>query len=306
MSRKPFVKPATTHGQQLAKLEQRGLIIEDPCLAEFYLKHLNYYRLGAYWLTFEDNHIEHTFKPGARFNDVLNLYIFDRELRLLVLNAIERIEVSVRSQWAYQMGHCHGSHSYLEPSLSRNRNHWQNNLDRLTEEVNRSDETFIRHFANKYIEPLPPVWVVSEVISLGQLSRWYANLKPIPTRSAIADIYGVDHQVLHTWLHHLTTLRNICAHHSRLWNREFTVIPQLPRTKPHGLFEQLAAGSRKIYNTIVMMLCFLDTIAPNHHWRKRLTTLISDHKINTELMGFPPHWEQMPIWLEETTQSVQQ
>lgn len=174
------------------RLQQRGMIVDDLSSTEFYLQHLNYYRLSAYWLLYEIDHTTHTFKSGTNFTDVLNLYIFDRELRLLVLDVIERVEVSVRSQWAYQLAHRHGVNAHLDASLALKPHRWQANFDKLTDEVNRSDETFIKHMQATYKEPLPPVWAVCEVMSLGLLSRWYNNLKPMSTCRAIATVYGVD------------------------------------------------------------------------------------------------------------------
>jgi abortive infection bacteriophage resistance protein len=165
---KPFGKPATTYAEQLVLLQKRGMTINNVDEAKFYLQHLNYYRLCAYWLPFESDHTTHQFKPDTCFSDVLNLYFFDRELRLIVLDAIERIEVSVRSQWAYQLGHLHNPHAHLDKTLFSY--HWQENLKRLTEEVNRADEIFIKHIVATYSESLPPVWAVCEVMSLGLLS----------------------------------------------------------------------------------------------------------------------------------------
>jgi abortive infection bacteriophage resistance protein len=294
--RRPFGKPPTTYAEQVALLQQRGMAIDDPAGTEFYLQHLNYYRLGAYWLPFEADHATHTFRPGTAFGDVLNLYIFDRELRLLVLDAIERVEVSVRGQWAYQLAHRHGPHAHLDPALAFKHHRWQANLDKLTDEVDRSDETFIKHLKATYAEPSPPIWAVCEVMSLGLLSRWYNNLKPMPTRRAIAAAYAMDEKVLESWLHHLSLIRNTCAHHSRLWNREFTITPLLPRNKPEGLAAQCNPGSRKIYNTLVMLNHCMDVIAPQHHWRARLPELIARHAIPVGAMDFPARWEQMAIW----------
>ena len=109
-----FAKPAKTFEEQVQLLQLRGMIVDDVKEAIFYLQHLNYYRLSAYWLDFELDHATHQFKPDTNFKDVLKLYIFDRELRLLVLDGIERIEVSVRSQWAYYLAHRHS----LAPSHS--------------------------------------------------------------------------------------------------------------------------------------------------------------------------------------------
>jgi len=292
----PFAKPATTFPQQVSLLKQRGMTIDDSAEAEFYLRHLNYYRLGAYWLPFESDHTSHQFRSNTHFNDVLNLYIFDRELRLLVLDAIERIEVSVRCQWAYCLAHNHGTHAHLDATLAFNRGFWQSNLDKLTSEVQRSDEVFIKHLLATYSEPLPPVWAVCEVMSLGLLSRWYNALKPMRTRRAIASVYGLDERVLQSWLHHLSYLRNLCAHHSRLWNRDFPITPEIPKNKPARLNGEFIAGSRRIYNTCIILLHFMNIIAPQHHWRPRFKALVAQHNINVHSMGFPNDWEQCPVW----------
>ncbi len=296
--KRSFAKPATTHAEQVELLQQRGMIVNNAAEAEFYLRHLNYYRLSAYWLPFEAEHTNHKFRTGTSFNDVLNLYVFDREFRLLVLDAIERIEVSARSQWAYQMAHHHGPHAHLNPSLAYRRDFWQSNFDKLSNEINRSDETFVKHLMDTYSEALPPVWAVCEVMSLGLLSRWYNALKPMPTRRAIASTYGVDEKVMQSWLHHLSLVRNLCAHHSRLWNRDFSIIPEIPKSKPASLSGELITGSRKVYNTCLILLHCMDIIAPHHHWRKRFKTLMSQHAIPAGFMGFPSGWETRPPWQE--------
>lgn len=290
-----FKKPATDYAKQVAILQERGMVIDDPDTAIFYLQHINYYRLGAYWLPFEIDHKSHQFKPNTLFTDVLNLYIFDRELRLLVLDAIERIEVSVRSQWAYQLGHLHHPHAHLDKHLF-SKKHWEYNLDLLKKEVCRSDETFIKHHQNTYKEELPPIWAICEVMSLGLLSRWYSSLQPKKTRRSIASVYGIDDNVLQSWLHHLSMVRNICAHHSRLWNREFAVIPSLPKSKSGSIINQFIPGSRKIYNTSIILLYFMDTISPQHNWRTRLRELLNKHSIPVNQMGFPRDWTEKNIW----------
>ncbi len=296
--KRAFIKIATTYDEQVAQLQERGMVVQDRAAAAFYLQHINYYRLGAYWLPFEADHAQHRFKQGTSFEEVLGLYVFDRELRLLVLDAIERIEVSVRAQWAYQMAHAHGPHAHLDESLARKSHLWQTNLDKLTKEVHRSDETFIVHLTRTYAEPLPPVWAACEVMSLGLLSRWYGNLKPGATRRAIARVYGLDDSLLESWLHHLTFIRNICAHHSRLWNREFTITPALPRSKPVGLAGEFQLGSRKLYNTLLVLLHFMDVVSPSSAWRQRVQALVAEHEVPAEPMGFPEGWDGRAIWQE--------
>jgi abortive infection bacteriophage resistance protein len=292
----PFPKPAKTYQDQVELLRSRGMVIADPERAAFFLQHLNYYRLGAYWLPFEASHSPHKFRVGTTFEQVLDLYVFDRELRLLVLDAIERIEVSVRAQWAYQLAHRHGPHGYLDTSIAHRDSQWQNDHRDLSREVKRSEETFIRHLLETYSEPLPPVWAVCEVMSLGLLSRWYANLKPMPTRRSIAGVYGLDEKTLQSWLHHLSHLRNVCAHHSRLWNREFTITPMMPRSKPSTLVGLFQADSRRLYNSLLILLHFLDIIAPDHHWRLRFCELIGKHVVPLDAMDFPEGWDAVAIW----------
>jgi len=293
---RPFLKPATTYTQQVALLQSRGMEITDPALAEFILEHINYYRLCAYWLPFEQDHATHTFRPGTRFEDVLAIYIADRRLRLLFLDAIERIEVSVRCHWAYEMGHRHGPHAHLDPGLAKRLDFWQTNKEKLEAEVGRSDEAFILHIRNTYCEPLPPVWACAEVMSLGLLSSWYDNLKPSATRIAISNAYQVDESVLSSWLRHLTLVRNICAHHGRLWNRKFVLIPQLPRSKPAGLGLQFIPGSRKIYNTTVLTLHLLSLIVPKSQWKQRLLAEFTSGCLAPSGMDFPKDWQTRPIW----------
>ncbi len=293
-----FNKSPKTFDEQIDLLQSRGMVIEDHKAARHYLSHLNYYRLTAYWLPFEADHASHTFHPGTNFNAVLNLYVFDRELRLLVLDAIERVEVSLRTQWSYHLAHEHGAHAYLDAGIARKSHWWRNNLDSLHDEIKRTDEVFIDHYKRTYTDPpTPPVWAVSEVISLGALSRWFTNLKPMHTRTAIASIYRLDQRVLQAFIRHITYIRNLCAHHSRLWNRRLTVTMQLPRTKPDELVASFnTSQDRRIYNTLVMLAWFLDCISPDHHWKTRLQDLIRRHEIDRALMGFPKNYKQRSIW----------
>lgn len=115
---------------------------------------------------------------------------------------------------------------------------------------------------------------------------------------AIAAVYSVDERVLESWLRHLSLVRNTCAHHSRLWNREFTITPLLPRSKPLGLAGQFQAGSRKLYNALVILLHCMDVIAPQHQWRSRLKALMARHGVAVSAMDFPTNWERLPIWQE--------
>lgn len=292
-----FSKPATTCDEQISLLRDRGMRIDDPSAARHYLQHINYYRLRAYWLPFEVDRQSHLLRAGTTFKDALALYIFDRELRLLLLDAIERIEVSVRTQWAYYMAHQYGPHSYLDAGFARRGDWHARNLAILLDEVARSDEVFIEHYRNTYTQPeSPPIWAVCEVMSLGVLSRWLTNLRP-SDRTRIAAVYGLDERVFQAFVRQLTYLRNLCAHHGRVWNRRLTITLKVPRNKPAWLHSSFApAGDRRIYNSIVMMLYYLDLISPGHHWRSRFFDLVEKHDVDLEQMGFPAEFRNHRIW----------
>jgi abortive infection bacteriophage resistance protein len=296
-----YDKPYKSIQEQIDLLQSRGLIIDDPSDAIHYLHHLNYYRLAGYWLSFEENHATHFFRKGTRFSDVLNLYIFDRELRLLLLDAIERIEISIRAHWAYYFAETYGSHAHLDKSLSKKSDWHEKNIGLLNEQIKRSDELFIKHYQENYNYPVtPPIWAICEVISLGLLSRWLKSLRPGEVRSKISHSYQLDYVVLASFVEHLTYLRNVCAHHSRLWNRRMTKTMQLPRTKPANLIENFnrqSPAERKIYNTLVMLLHLLAIISPGHHLKSRLVNLFEKHSIDTGAMGFPVDWLRRSIWI---------
>lgn len=276
---KSFNKPAKTFAEQIELLKARGMQFANEQDAQFYLEQINYYRLGAYWLPFEYTHSPHCFKPDTSFEQVLALYVFDRELRLLILDAIERLEVAVRTRFAYELAHRHGCHAYLQEQYFKPAFRWHSLLESLKTEVSRADEVFIEHYKHTYDDPeLPPIWATCEVMSFGQLSKWYQLLAPIQTRKAISSHFDCDEKQFEGLLQHFVYLRNTCAHHSRLWNRKFTKTIAKPRSKPMGLrvqcnFEPSNSAERKIYNSLVFLLYFMDKIAPQHTWRKRLVDL---------------------------------
>ena len=292
-----YEKPPKTFAEQVDLLLSRGLLIPDRQLVEHYLSHLNYYRFAGYLLPFEQDHSTHQLKAGTTFEDVLNLYVFDRELRLLLLDAIERIEVSVRTQWAYHVSHATNAHGYLSATNVSSARQFARQLGVLERELDRSSETFIKHFREKYDDPnLPPIWAACEVMSLGQLSNWYAMLRPISIRKRISQVYLVDQQVLESALHHLSYVRNICAHHSRLWNREMVITFSVPK-RPQKLRAAIVASrDRRLYNTLCLIVHLMDCISPGHQWRTRLLELLAAHYVSCEPMGFPADWGSYDLW----------
>lgn len=295
-----FTKPPLSIEQQVHLLQSRGMTIDNPDRAARYLAHINYYRLRAYWLPFEEkaDGTEHHFKAGTGFNEVLTFYLFDRKFRLLVMEAIERLEISFRTRFAHELSLKYGSHAHLNAALFRRPDLHRRLLESLRDEITRSQETFIEHYRTTYNDPeLPPIWAICEVMTFGQLSMWFKNLKRRSDRNAIARIYGIDEAILGSYMHHLTHIRNLTAHHCRLWNRRlvFTMtIPTLPADLA-GMFNRQSI--RNIYNTLVMLGYLLRIISPGTSWPLRMRKLLDEYVPDkTASMGFPPGWRDLAIW----------
>jgi abortive infection bacteriophage resistance protein len=291
----PYNKPHISYDEQVDKLASRGMVIDDRDEAIRTLQHINYYRLGVYWHSYEVDHTSHYFAPNTRFSDIVALYDFDRKLRLLVLDAIERIEVSIRTQWTYHLSQAYGAHAHMIAKLHSK--DWQKTVEDLHKEVRRSDEVFIRRIMQKYPESSPPIWAVSEIMSFGLLSKWYKNLRVNTARKKIASMYQVHPDILQSWMQHLTVIRNNCAHHSRLWNRHFDrAKPMHPQHHPVISSHDFVSG-HQLFNTLTIILYLLDIISPGHAWRQRYSALVKEHPtVPLKEMGFPDDWPKRAIW----------
>ena len=302
-----FNKPALALADQVQLLQQRGLDVEDAARAEHYLSNIGYYRLSAYSLPFEQptpagQARRHQFKPGVTFEQVLGLYVFDRKLRLLVMEAIERLEVAVRTRWAHAMAMRHGAHAHMSANLFKSPWQHTNDLARVAADIDKSREIFVQHYRATYDEPfLPPIWGIVETMTLGTLSRWVANTKDNTAKKEIASGLGMPTvEVLESVLHALTPVRNACAHHSRLWNRRLPMtLPYIKRYRdsliePNSPHHQ----AHSLYNHLTVLAAMMKQMNPGGSWIGRVSTLL-----NSELephllpsMGFPADWATRPLW----------
>ncbi|MER8515519.1 Abi family protein [Mesorhizobium sp. M1060] len=296
-----FNKPSLSISAQIALIEGRGMAVPDHGHAAHCLQHISYYRLRAYWLPFEDTAPageEHKFRPDTCFDDVLALYVFDRRLRLLVMDAVERVEVSLRGTWAHHLALQYGPHGYLNPLLYRRPDRYAQAFAKLIDDLDRSKDTFVNHYRNKYDDPEhPPIWMTAEVISLGQLSMWFSNLNLRSDRQAISKPYGLDETILVSVAHHLTYIRNICAHHGRLWNKQVTVKMALPKYPASLKLAMNHVVSGRLYNTLAVLGYLMGIVAPRTHWRHEVVQLMdSCPLVDAAAMGFPTNWRGLPAW----------
>ena len=301
MTKKEYNKPALTFEEQINKLKDRGLTIENELKALHILQNISYFRLSGYWYPFlQEPKSSHRFKEVASFEQAFKLYCFDRELRLLITGELEKIEIALRTQLIYQMSHYKGAHWFQDELLFRNKNKLNATLDKMTGEYKKSDEIFISSFKNNYSNDLPPSWILLEVVSFGKLSNLYSNIKPGRTKRNIARCFGLDDETFTSWLHSFSYIRNICAHHARLWNKTLSISPKIPLT-PVNQFISSDDGiwkNNKPAFGLSMILYLLNIINPNHKFKEKLFSLFNKYPdIDTFAMGFPNNWKTQQLWL---------
>ena len=295
-----YTKPAVPVIDQLNLLNSRGLSIADWPSAEAHLSNISYYRLRAYTFPFQDNvHPKHPFKKPLNFEDIVALYEFDRQLRLLVFSALERIEISFRSQIIHQWALTHGSHWHINPDLYRDLDKFQLSQMRLEKELNLSKERFILHYRSKYTSPTEPAcWMSLEVASFGWLSSLFANLKTCPEKRAVLKFYGLNKiELLENWMHSFSNLRNICAHHGRLWNRRLPTHVKLPKNTDFPFIKGNSLSPYKLYPVLCCIKYTLDRINSDNQFSTALRELISSCPLAQEHeMGFIKGWDQELLW----------
>ena len=279
-----YKKPALCVEEQIKLLKSRGLIINNEKFAEDILSNITYYRLSAYMKFFQNND---SFKSGITFEDIMCLYNFDKELKSLIFESIRLIEISLRTKICLHMCTKYGSHWFYDVNCYKTEDDYKKTLDILENEIGLKKDTFIKYYYKKYSEPnLPPFWMLSEVLSMGDLSKILngINFKDVKEIAAsITQNYYIA-PVLTNWVHVLATVRNICAHHSRLWNRQLKIKFAEPQKIPEW-------KTKKVPNDKVYGLCFvLSTLLDNHpynEFNQHLQELFNKYdKIDYSKMGF--------------------
>lgn len=293
-----YTKQPLTFEQQADLLISRGLQADRDFLIS-HLKSVYYYRITSYLHPFKMK--GEKFKPGTSFEIVWRRYTFDRRLRVLLMDAIERVEISVRTQVGYHFSHAKGPFGYTDglnlPKLSQEEH--GDLLNRLMEETDRSKEILVERFKNKHgdVHTHLPIWIALEVMSFGILLTLFRGVEP-KIKQKIAVEYGIPDKVLWSWLRSLNATRNICAHHSRLWNRELGYKPLLPNKRKYPeWYAPVEIKNNRVFGILTILKYLLDKIAPQSKWSSRLIELLNEYgEIPLKSMGFPEGWTANPIW----------
>jgi abortive infection bacteriophage resistance protein len=293
-----YTKPPLSFEEQADRLLSRGLVADKDELITR-LKSVNYYRLSAYLYPYRNT--DDSFKENTSLHIVWKHYTFDRQLRLLVMDAVERVEVAVRTQMVYHFAHLYGAFGYLDhtnlPNMdNENFTQW---IDDLYNETRRSKERFVEHFKNKYgdLHDRLPIWMLAEIMSFGRMLTMFNGIDSRLKRT-IAQEYKIQDDILQNWLGALNVIRNICAHHGRLWNRELAYKFYIPRiNKAPEWHVPVKVGNNRIFTALTVLRYLLRYIAPSSGWQMRMYSLLRAYpEVSVSSMGFPDGWEESPLW----------
>ncbi len=295
-----FIAPPLSSVQLIEKLEGKGLLIKNVTLASQGLNTIGYHRLSAYFKPFFDP--DHKcFKAGTTFLDLLKLYAFDKELRLVVTDALETIEVTLRAQISDVMSLKYGSHWYTNPNnfnAAKFFTNFQAELEHISK--NHNHEAFLAQYYKNYTEPkLPPSWMIIQCLLFSTLIALLKNILAIKDRKAICKIFGQPPVVMDSWLNSLRYTRNICAHHARLWDRWFVIAPKY-------LYNEVSNYKiRSFYAQAYIIFKLLRAIDPIKalEWQVKLFNLFEKYlEVPIAQTGFHENWQQDPFWENVTSE----
>ncbi|MDE6270046.1 MAG: Abi family protein [Muribaculaceae bacterium] len=293
-----YTKQPIEFPDQIILLKERGMSFSNESLALAGLYSISYFRLASYWKHLGNPKTD-KFRQYCKFEDILSLYSFDQLLRNVIFAAIQSVEVAFRTRVSHFLSMKHGAFWFLDATLFKDRDIHKYCVEKLREEVNRSHEEFIKEHKGKYDYPdFPPSWKTMEVASFGTLSKLYSNLNDNEVKKAISRSFQLpSYLFLENWMKCAAVLRNCCAHHARLWNRRFSVIPKYPANLPGKWIDLPLRRPEKLYGQLCCLVYLEQSIYPNSRLKDNILTLFSNHpEIDLKAMGFQECWREQPLW----------
>ena len=291
-----YTQPQISVEEQIAILKDDGLVFINEDKAKHLLSHISFFRIKSYLHPFRQAG-ERSFKQGALFEQAYKLYKFDSELRKLICSELEKIEVSIRTQLSYVQTLHSDIFWFTHPSNFTQPSFHQTLIEKLHRELERSDDDLVVEFRRRYCNPFPPSWITMEVTSFGTLSMLYKGLRNGRSKRALANYYGLSDTVMESWLHAIVYVRNICAHHSRLWNKQLRIRPLVPRHPEYPFLSDPTPNNRVFY-ILSIILYFLRTVNPQNTFPQRVRSLLDKYpSVDCTAMGFPVNWEQESLWI---------
>lgn len=325
-----YTKPWLSLAQQVERLASQGVDVGDRDHAAAVLKAVGYYRLTGYLYPFRESEryvddegrartrVLGGYAAGTRLDDAEVIIDFDRQLRMLVMDGVERIEIAVRMQIGYVLGRtsafAHEDPSCFTEAFAETRTDPESGelvpssharwLERIGERRAKSDEQFVAHFREKYNDRMP-VWALTELLELGQLSVLYRGLRQQDAEEIALAFGAPTKKIMVSWLASLNYVRNVAAHHARLFNRKLQNAPARPKigqvpVLDHLRDERTAKGVFGTYNALAVIAHLLPSIEAGTDWHRRLAALLHgfpvSHALSLASIGVPQGWESLDIW----------
>lgn len=288
------VKQPISFADQAALLQSRGFVLTDTSACIRFLQEANYYRLSAYLLPFRL--ADGTYVQGVPLARIRRIYEFDSHIRALIFQAIEHIELYLRTQLSYYSGHQYGALGYCNPANYSDRHNTAKFQKKLQDCIRSNQNSLVvRHHMQKYNGNFP-IWVMIEYFSMGMLAYFYGDMKLQDQKRIAKQAFHTVPSCLESWLRCLTDLRNRCAHYARLYFWNFTAIPKAPKPAEHPM-------DRSLFSQImVLKYLYPDRELWNRSFQVEFSTLIKEYLPDIELahIGFPDHWETL-LAANETT-----
>lgn len=275
---------AITESEQIELLRDRGVLITDLYETKKNLSSIGFYRFFSYAKPFLQSH-------KLSFESILDLYTFDRKLRLLMLDAVEQIEVAFRVAISERMSIQYDPFWYHDSNHFIDIKRHSDFLEEVTKLINRKKDALIKHYSETYFSPnFPPSWMLIECLTFGNWSKIFHNLKDRKDKKQIAQRFDLSFKVLGSWIISLIEVRNICAHHERLWNHVFHYPP---KGAPQDVRQQ-----EKFYQQAYIADQLLQSISRTSTWKLKLKNLFQEHPtVPFQQMGFLEDWQNDVFWV---------
>lgn len=295
---KCFNTPTLTIEEQIKLLQQKGLHIVSETSSAHWLSHVSYFRLKHYTNKFKEA-LTRNFVPNVNFDQVINLYLFDRDLKFILFDAIETIEISIKTLISNSMANKFGAHWYMDRSNFLPAFDFDDFLHFIEGEVKDTDEASIKQYRRYYdTPPLPPCWMIMEIISFGRISKMFEHLGARDIKLKICGDFNLPDTILNNWLHCINQLRNRCAHHSRIVYRSMAKTIIFPSRRKHRFIDGVDdIDVNSLYATVCCMLHLINKIQPDSKFKSNLLRLIDiNPEIDYSYIGFTTDWRNETIW----------
>lgn len=274
--------------EQVNNLKDIGLIVDDEEYAKKILNDISYFRLvKAYSLNLKPKNGRYS--GQITFEQIVELYLFNANLRQLIFPEIEKVEINVRCRIANYFAEQYGVLGYLDSTKFVDMEYHKSFLVDIDDEINRNAKApFVRNFRENYESGKLPIYALVEVFSFGTLSKFYKNMLN-QDKKIVAKSFGIGYTYFESWLESISYIRNICAHYGRLYNAKMSKTPILYKE-----YTQAGIGNNRIFG---VLLCLRHLLKDDKHWNlfvDKIELLFEKYEhVDIKTMGFPNNWKEL-------------